>query len=309
MRPLSQPETGDRMRGVRRAGIGGIMGHKPARTAKLPFVATVVMAYLQMIRLLPRVAGPLGAAVAATALLVVLDHSRLAPLWREANVVVAQMQGPGWPGYTYLVPTWMMLFATLALLSYRLQQLAGTDGSPAILVTGPFGLSRYAAKLALCVGLSLFVFVIAVPQAGIATTGLFMFAPYSMAAVAAQLPAFDAPLWVYLGLVAAWHTLLVRVLLILPATAAADQYMDFTESWSHTRGNGGRLLLGLLFSALPLLVGAAMVRYSNGTFIALIFASVAAVISLGVGQIYLGLSYRHFAAERDAVRGGMPGAA
>jgi hypothetical protein len=279
------------------------VGHKPEQAAKLPLVATIAKAYLQSIRLLPRVVWPFAAAVAATLLLGLLDHSRLAPLWREADVVVPPTQGPGWPGYVYLVPVWGMLFASLALLSYRLQQPAGTDGSNAITMTGAFGLSHYAVKLALCVGLSMFIFVIAVPQAGIATTGLVMFAPYSMAAAAARLPAFDLPLWVYLGLAAAWHTLLVRMLLILPATAAADQYMDFTESWLHTRGNGGRLLLGLLLSGLPLLIGVGLTPYTGSDFIALLIICGAAVLSVTVGQVFLGLSYRHFAAERDRARG------
>jgi hypothetical protein len=278
------------------------VGHKPVRAAKLPLVATIAKAYLLSIGLLPRVAWPFAAAVAATLLMGLLDHSRLVPLWREADVVLPQTRGPGWPGYVYLVPVWGMLFATLALLSYRLQQLVGTDESNAIKMTGPFGLSHYAVKLALCVGLSLFIFVIAVPQAGIATTGLFMFAPYSTAAAAARLPAFDPPLWVYLGLAAAWHMLLVRVLLILPATAAADQYMDFTESWSHTRGNGGRLLLGLVLSALPVLISVGLPPYV-GNFIALLIIGGAAVLSVTVGQVFLGLSYRHFAVERDRARG------
>jgi hypothetical protein len=104
------------------------------RAAKLPLIATVAAAYLQTIRLLPRTVWPFAAAGVATLLVAALDHSRLLPLWREADVVVAEMHGPGWPGYIYLVPAWGMLFATLTLLSYRLQQLAATDGSN----DGPF---------------------------------------------------------------------------------------------------------------------------------------------------------------------------
>jgi hypothetical protein len=52
----------------------------------------------------------------------------------------------------------------------------------------------------------------------------------------------------------------LRVQLIFPATAIADQAMTPARSWALTRGNGGRLFLGFVLVTLP--VTAAMVALS-----------------------------------------------
>jgi hypothetical protein len=270
---------------------------QPSKPAKLRLLATVIAAYRRTPGLLVRAGWALPLASLAALLVAVLDHTRLAPLWRDGTTTFDQTQGFGLVGYAALVPGWGLLFAGLTVLGISLQRaLVNLPGAAPI--GGQFGLGRYAVKLALCLGLTLFVTIIAVPQAGIATIGLFTFVPYGMMAVTTWLPRFDAAIWVYLGIVAAWMLLVVRVLLVIPATAAQDQYMDFTESWAHTRGNGGRILAGLLLTGLPLLtiIGAVSHIPPAASVAALI---VGAMLSFALAQVFLGLAYGHFAAGRD----------
>jgi hypothetical protein len=117
-------------------------------------------------------------------------------------------------------------------------------------------------------------------------------------------PGFPMRLALVLAVVVAIG-IFARLQLVFPGIAVGDPTVGLRGSWKLTRGNGGRLLMGLLLTVLPVLgavllaqlIGAAfaaMGAAKAGAFLALLAASLGGWLQAPLVAAFLSYAYLYF---------------